>query len=157
MIVNRLLNLVSPSFLYLGEKDFQQLVIVKTMVQDLFIPVTVLSCPIVRESDGLAMSSRNQYLSAEERSIAPVIYQALQASLKGFQTGDLNSKRLLARAASILCTKLAIQCEYLAVINPKTLKPKGQASENDKLIFAGRLGKIRLIDNIALTAPHRIS
>lgn len=157
MIVNRLLNIVKPDFLFLGEKDYQQLVIVKTMVQDLFMPVEVVGCSIVRETDGLAMSSRNQYLSGKERVLAPSIYQALQGALKTFQEGERSTSSLLYQASSLLKRVSDVELEYLALIDPETLKPQSKARLHDRLIFAGRLGKTRLIDNIALIGPLRIS
>lgn len=148
MVVMRLLQLVSPDTLYLGEKDFQQLAIIKVMTQDLFIPVQVVACPIVRESHGLAMSSRNQYLSDSQRREAGAIYQGLCAALALFEGGETRSVQLLEKARVLIAQKLRI--DYLTVIDPMNLKAKKVAQHGDRIIFAGFLGQTRLLDNLAL-------
>jgi pantoate--beta-alanine ligase len=123
-VVNRLFHLIRPTSAYFGEKDYQQLVLIRQMVRDLFMDITIVGCPIIREADGLAMSSRNQYLSDTERVVAAMIPLALS-------TGSLEGARDILDKAS------DIRIDYLDVFD-------------DRLLFAGYVGTTRLIDNVCL-------
>jgi len=149
MVVNRLLNLVQPNTLFLGEKDFQQLVIIKKMISDLWIPVSVVGCPTLREADGLAMSSRNRYLNSGERSVAASIYQSLSTLQRYFDKGHKNP-RVWIKETSTQLESLGFKLDYLDVINEKTLNPVSTLKPGNRAVIAAYLGKTRLIDNFKL-------
>ena len=134
---------------YSGEKDWQQLQVVTRMASDLSFPVEVVGCPIVRESDGLAMSSRNAYLNAKERAVAPRIHEALQEAAEGMRSGrTIGSVQRRARAA---LNSEGFKVDYVEARNAQTLaKPEDPEVEPLRLLAAAWLGKTRLIDNIAV-------
>lgn len=148
-VVAKLFNIVGPCRAYFGEKDFQQLAIVRRMVADLSIPVEVVGCPIVREPDGLAMSSRNVYLTDEERRVAPVLHRALRLGAAAIATGttDADEVRTLMRA-EIQSAPLG-ELDYVEVADPDTLAPLRVAGPQARLFGAVRFGRARLIDNVA--------
>ena len=135
-IVAKLFALAGPCRAYFGEKDYQQLLVVRRMAADLSFPVEVVGCPIVREPDGLALSSRNAYLSAEERAAATVLYRALQAGAAGDDMAAVVAAEPLARL------------DYAAAVDPATLAPVPLAP-GARLLIAAWVGKTRLIDNRA--------
>lgn len=149
-IVAKLLNIVGPCRAYFGEKDFQQLVVVRRVVSDLSLPTVVVGCPTVREPDGLALSSRNSYLSDAERQVAPVLYWAL---LAGKRSIEEEATRLPAevRAAMLEVARRqqAFQVDYAEVVDPGTLRVPEVIAASVRLVIAGRLGPARLIDNLA--------
>lgn len=147
-VVSRLLNIVGPEYAFFGEKDFQQLVIIRRMVTDLFMPVTIVGCPIVREADGLAMSSRNIYLSATERETAPRIYEALNSAAAIFYGGEIQASALIAHVRRIL-ESTPVRIDYVDIVSPDTLEPRHLVQRDDRILFAGYLGRTRLIDNLA--------
>lgn len=148
-VVNRLLNIVQPQVAIFGEKDFQQLAIVRRMVDELKMPVNVVGAPTVRTADGLAMSSRNQYLTDEERKLAPRIYEELCKVAEAIELGqgslsDIMQLESKARAA-LIADGFAV--DYFNVVSVNTLR-KPSISESDLVVLcAARLGKARLIDN----------
>lgn len=146
-IVLRLFNLVQPTRAYFGEKDYQQLVIIKKMVRDLFLDVEIVPCSIERESNGLALSSRNVYLSTPEKSTASFIYQSLQLVKTLFAEGETDSNILIDKACSFLLNKSHIKIDYFKIVDPHNLEDVLHAHSNCRIIFAGFLGKTRLIDN----------
>lgn len=150
-IVCKLFNLVQPDHAVFGCKDYQQLTIIKQMVADLFLPVTVLGVPIVRESDGLALSSRNQYLTAEQRAIAPQLYRTLQTVAERVQHGEHD----LTMLEQFACERLQQQGfipDYINICDPVTLAPAELASTNRVVILAAaKLGQTRLIDNLIVS------
>jgi pantoate--beta-alanine ligase len=149
-IVAKLFHIVEPDVAVFGEKDFQQLTVIRRMVADLCIPVQVIGAPTVRDADGLAMSSRNQYLSAEERRIAPRIHQILTATAQRLQAGD-NEFASLERAGSRELEAAGMRPDYFAIRQAVDLSvPQAQTSQLVVLI-AARLGKARLIDNVQVT------
>jgi len=149
-IVAKLFHIVEPDVAVFGEKDFQQLTVIRRMVADLCIPVQVIGAPTVRDADGLAMSSRNQYLSAEERRIAPRIHQILTATAQRLQAGD-NEFASLERAGSQELAAAGMRPDYFAIRQAVDLSvPQAQTSHLVVLI-AARLGKARLIDNVQVT------
>jgi pantoate--beta-alanine ligase len=136
-VVNRLFDLVKPDFAIFGEKDFQQLFLIKEMVANLKLPVEIVAHPIVRESDGLAMSSRNVRLSAEDRARALVIYRALKAGRE--------------KMNEVLSGEPAWKTDYATVINPENFKEElAQTQKRQRAIIAGWIGGVRLIDNMEL-------
>ncbi|MBE9079745.1 bifunctional pantoate--beta-alanine ligase/(d)CMP kinase [Romeria aff. gracilis LEGE 07310] len=149
-VVTKLLNLVQPSRAYFGRKDAQQLAILKRLVQDLNLPVQIVDCPIVREADGLALSSRNRYLGPAERAQATILYQSLSAAETAFQAGVRLSSELVAIVKSGLATTPAAQPEYVALVHPDSLEPLEEIRTMGLLAIAARVGTTRLIDNICL-------
>ena len=151
-VVLRLLGIVAPDVLVLGEKDYQQLVLLQRMVRDLQLPVTVVPGSIQRERDGLAMSSRNRYLSAEQRSVAPRLHDELQRVRRAWREGARDFDALETRATSAL-QAAGFDPDYFEVRRAADLtRPNGQESAGDELIIvaAAWLGKARLIDNLRI-------
>lgn len=152
-VVTKLLNLVQPESAYFGQKDAQQLAIIRRLVADLNLPVAIVACPIVREASGLALSSRNQYLSQSQKAQAPVLFRALCLAQKTFQAGEDNSISLIEVVKSELDSVSDIQVEYVELVHPTTLMPLDQVEEVGLLAIAARFGSTRLIDNLLL--QHR--
>ena len=146
-IVAKLLNLVQPDIAIFGEKDYQQLLVIRRLVEDLAIPVKILGFPTVREQDGLAMSSRNHYLSENERKLAPRLYETLKWMANAIIAGGINYKTLEKQAFERL-QQHGFRPEYISVCNAEDLDKPG----NGVLVIlaAARLGKSRLIDNVAV-------
>ena len=151
-VVAKLFNIVLPDYAIFGEKDFQQQVIIKKMVEDLNLPVKVISLPTVREFDGLAMSSRNQYLSAKERKQAAILYQALLQAKQEIDQGERNSHKLLLRLRSLIGTVPNIRLDYIVFTDPETLEEKKTLKGKILVALAVYLGKTRLIDNMVIDA-----
>jgi pantoate--beta-alanine ligase len=149
-VVAKLLHQVGPSRAYFGQKDAQQLAVVRRMVADLAFPNEIVACPTVREQDGLAVSSRNAYLSAEERVRATALYRALNAGLQLWRQGVREPARIEAAAASMLQAALRIEIDYLALIEPDGFEPSRTADAGHLLAVAARVGPARLIDNVVL-------
>lgn len=149
-IVMKLFQLVQPDRAYFGQKDAQQLAILQRMVADLNLPVEILPCPIVREPSGLALSSRNQYLSDSEKAQAASLYRSLMAASSQFHQGERQAQSLLSAVKSDLSQTPEIQLEYVELVHPTTLAPLETVEETGLLAIAARLGKTRLIDNVLL-------
>jgi pantoate--beta-alanine ligase len=148
-VVLKLLNFIQPDFAVFGQKDMQQLRLIQQMVKDLGVPVGILESPTVRESDGLAMSSRNTLLSTSERSKAPNIYKSLQEIQKSRQGGQNNIDALLTTPKK----KLTEDCniDYLEIRKKRNLEAfEGDITEDAVVLFAGKIGAVRLIDNLTL-------
>lgn len=146
-IVATLFHIVEPDVAVFGEKDFQQLTIIRRMVADLCLPVEIVGAPTVRDSDGLAMSSRNQYLSAAERQIAPRIYEALQAAASRLQAGEREFASIERTGVAAL-EKVGMKPDYFSVKRAQDLGPPLADTDHLVVLTAARLGKARLIDNI---------
>ncbi len=131
-----------------GEKDYQQLQVVTAMARDLDIPIEVIGVPTVREPDGLAMSSRNQYLSKQERNMAPSIYRSLTQAAEKIRAGTQTQRATTAAARSLMT--LGFEVDYVTARHAVTLAPVSSNSEPIRLLAAARIGKTRLIDNIAV-------
>jgi len=148
-VVTKLLNIVQPDRAYFGEKDYQQLVVIKRMVQDLNIPVEIVGLPTVREADGLAVSSRNQYLDTQQRAAAPQLYQALQHGTAAARNGASGTE-----VERVVCDLLAKEpmftVQYVQAVDPETLQPRNQAGAPMVIAAAAYLGDTRLIDNIKI-------
>lgn len=149
-IVLQLLNIVRPTVAYFGEKDAQQLAIIRRLVADLQVPVTIQGCPTVREASGLARSSRNQYLSDEEKVQAAQLYRALLAAQTQFHQGDRQTQSLLATVEKHLAQVPSLKLQYLALVNPQTLQPLESITQAGLLALAAYVGQTRLIDNLLL-------
>jgi len=152
-VVNILFNIVQPDLAVFGEKDWQQLAIIRRMVSNLQMPVEVIGSAIVRETDGLAMSSRNRYLSDSERARALAISRALTAMQQAAQGGETDAQTLKTRARNIL-ENAGIQPEYIDIRHAISLQEQAQLKQQPTRAFiAARVGKTRLIDNVALNTP----
>ena len=155
-VVAKLLSLVQPERAYFGQKDAQQLAIIRKLTTDLNLSVEIAPCPIVREGDGLALSSRNQYLSPQERQDAATLYRGLQAAEQAFQAGERSSGALVDRVKAELAKVDAIQPDYVDLVHPHTMARLEQVETVGLLAAAAYLGKTRLIDNIVLRSRQPI-
>ena len=150
-IVAKLFNIISPTRAYLGQKDGQQVAVLKAMVRDLNMPVEIILCPTVRESDGLAYSSRNSRLNQAQRRAAPVIFRALCEAEKLWLDGETDADTLRRRAHDVLKTEpLLTKIDYVSLAHPETMEELDVAIPGAMLSTAAHLGPIRLIDNILL-------
>jgi pantoate--beta-alanine ligase len=149
-VVAKLFNIVKPDVAYFGQKDFQQTRVIMQMVEDLNMDIEIEVMPIVREQDGLAMSSRNSYLDSPQRQDAVVLYEALKQAESLAKAGERSSRNIIARMTALIETKKTVKLEYIAVIDPKTLLPVGKISFGSVIALAARLGRTRLIDNIII-------
>jgi pantoate--beta-alanine ligase len=148
-VVAKLFNIVAPDVAVFGEKDFQQYIIIRRMTSDLMLPVEIVGAPTVRAPDGLALSSRNRYLSPEERAIAPAIHRALQAAVKRLDEGDRNFLGIESAGWQALAVA-GLRPDYFAVRDANDLQPPRLTSQELVVLTAARLGKARLIDNLRL-------
>ena len=146
-IVAKLFNIVQPDAAVFGEKDFQQLAVIRRMVADLCMPVAIIGAATVREPDGLALSSRNRFLSAAERTTAPVLAATLRDSASRIQRGEPVTEVLGAARSSLADKGFAV--DYFALVDGPTLAPIDHAAASGRLITASRLGSVRLLDNVA--------
>lgn len=151
-VVYRLFRLVQPKRAYFGQKDLQQCLVIGRMVRDLRLPVRIIACPTVREADGLALSSRNRYLSPEERAKAVVIPKALEAVGREFENGNRQVEALLATAKKVLATVPEFELQYAEIRSLPNLEPIRRVEGPSAFAIAGYLGKTRLIDNTILDA-----
>ncbi len=149
LVVCKLLNIVQPDTLLLGEKDFQQLAVIRRMVDDLNIPVSIRGVATVRESDGLAMSSRNGYLSESDRQKAPMLYQALCKVQEAILLGETDFRIPINRQTQIL-QQAGFLVDYFQVCRKADLLPATASERNLLILIAAKLGKTRLIDNITV-------
>jgi pantoate--beta-alanine ligase len=149
-IVAKLFNIVQPNIAFFGQKDAAQLALIWRMTRELRFPVEIVACPIVREADGLAMSSRNVYLSAEERNRATVLYRALQVAQGLYHSGERNAESLIDAAAQVMRAEPAITIDYVELLHPDTLEPLTRVDRVGLLAVAAKVGSTRLIDNILL-------
>jgi pantoate--beta-alanine ligase len=151
-VVAKLFNIVQPDVAVFGQKDFQQATLVRAMVRDLNIPLELVVAPIVREADGLAMSSRNSYLSAAERTRARALSRALAAVREAYAGGERNAPRLVALGERVIHAVDGVKLDYFALVHPETLDPVLDASDGTAVLVAARVGGTRLIDNTILAA-----
>ena len=151
-VVTKLLNMVSPDVAYFGQKDAQQAVVIRRFVRDLDIPVRIEVCPTVRGADGLALSSRNALLSADERRRATALYAALAAVRTAVGAGE-DPASALAAGRSVL-EGAGVDVEYLSLVDPETMEPLRELHVDALALVAARLGATRLIDNVLITASQ---
>ncbi len=149
-IVLKLLLAVQPDEAFFGEKDLQQLLVVRQMVRDLNVPVAITGCPLVREPDGLALSSRNRRLSPAERERALSLYEALRMAERQVREGERDAKRIVQAMTDILQRAPVDQIDYVALVDPSTLEPVTHISSPVQALVAAYVGPVRLIDNMLL-------
>ncbi len=153
-VVTKLFAIAGPCAAYFGEKDYQQLLVVRRLVTDLSLPVVVVACPTVREPDGLALSSRNRYLSPPERAAAPVLYWALLAGKRAIEEeGATDPAQVRAAMRAVAGREPLLALDYAEVASPEDLSSPATITAEVRLLIAGRLGRARLIDNVSATPP----
>jgi pantoate--beta-alanine ligase len=150
-VVAKLFNLLAPTAAVFGEKDFQQLAIMRRMVRDLNFPIEIIGVPTVREADGLACSSRNQYLKADERAQAPALQRALQEARRLFEGGERSAEAIQNAARKVIASAPLARIDYLEVVNADTLQPVTTADAESLVLVAAFFGQTRLIDNLRLS------
>ena len=149
-VVAKLFNAFTPDKAYFGQKDAQQIVVIKQLARDLNFPLEIVVCPIVREPDGLALSSRNVYLNPEERRAATVLYRALSTAKAKYDAGERDADMLRAVMSSTIAAEPLAREEYVSAADPDTLTELEQVERGVLLSMALRIGKMRLIDNFLL-------
>jgi pantoate--beta-alanine ligase len=151
-VVSKLFNIVQPDVAIFGQKDFQQFAVIERMVNDLAMPITLIRAPIARDVDGLALSSRNQYLSAQQRQIAPKLYVVLNDIAQALSSGNRNFSDLENAATEQLLREGFDQVDYIRVVDPQTLAPASFDQHKFAILAVARLGSTRLLDNILIPA-----
>jgi pantoate--beta-alanine ligase len=146
----KLFGIFQPDRAYFGQKDAQQLAVIRKMVKDLDLAVEIRACPTLREADGLAMSSRNVYLTAEERRVAPALHRALQAGRDRWNAGERSAGALRETMRSVLAAETGLVVDYVSVADPGSCRELETIDGPALLSVAARLGKARLIDNIVV-------
>ena len=150
LVVSKLFNIVSPDRAYFGEKDAQQLAIIKRMVRDLNFDVEIVGCPIIREADGLAKSSRNIYLSLEERKAALVLNKSLKLAKKAISSGERSSQKIFEIITDKIETETLAKIDYIELVDSTTLAPVDTLVSSTLIAIAVYIGKTRLIDNFTV-------
>lgn len=157
-VVTQLFDLVQPDLAVFGEKDAQQLAVVRQLVRDLHLPVEIVAAPTVRDRDGLALSSRNVYLSAAERQVAGVLYRALRAAEALVAAGERRAEAVREKLLAVLAEEPSITVEYASAVDAATFRPVERLDGNVVLPIAARVGRTRLIDNVRLrVAPAGVA
>jgi len=149
-IVAKLFHILEPDAAFFGQKDAAQLAVIRRMVRDLNFPVEVVACPIVRESDGLAMSSRNAYLNRDERGRALVLRRSLEQVQQEFQAGERIAAKLISAAKEVFAREPQVVLDYFEIVDPDTLDPVERISQKTLVAVAAYVGSTRLIDNLVL-------
>jgi pantoate--beta-alanine ligase len=149
-VVAKLFNIVRPDVAVFGQKDFQQAMLIRRMVRDLSFDIDIVVTPIVREADGLAMSSRNIYLSSEERRAALALSQSLRAAQDQYRAGERNVHWLITSVRSMLQSAEGVRMQYAEIVDPQTLEAPAVANDDSVIAVAAFVGKTRLIDNVIL-------
>jgi pantoate--beta-alanine ligase len=155
LVVSKLFNIVQPDIAVFGQKDAQQLIIIKRLVQDLNFPVRIISAPTVREPDGLAMSSRNVYLSPTQRAQSTVLYKSLQRAKALIESGERDAKRVIAEMERVIATASEAKIDYIEIVRVSDLQPIEKLDGLVLIALAVYFGKARLIDNIILDVSDR--
>jgi len=153
-VVAKLFHIVEPNLAFFGQKDAAQTTIIRRMVQDLNLPVEIVVCPIVRELDGLAMSSRNAYLSPQERRSALVLNRSLTEVRNLFDQGERNASMLIEAGKQVLSHEAGVRLDYFEIVTPSTLDSMQQLTSGALVAIAAFVGHTRLIDNILLPEPE---
>ena len=149
-VVSKLFHIVEPDVAVFGQKDAAQLAIIRRMARDQNFPIEIVAGPIVREPDGLAMSSRNAYLDSQQRQQALVLSRALHCIQETFQSGERSAARLIAAGREVLSEERSVRLDYLAVVDPETLEPVDSITRQTLIAVAAYVGATRLIDNVVL-------
>ena len=150
-VVAKLFNLLAPAATVFGEKDYQQLAIIRRMVRDLNFPIEIIGVPTVREADGLALSSRNQYLNSEERAEATVLYRAMTRVKELAERGEHSVTELMDAAKDVISPAKRARVDYITIVDAENLEPLENLRPNALIALAVFIGKTRLIDNLRLT------
>ena len=153
-VVAKLFHIVEPDAAFFGQKDAAQLAIIRRMVRDLNLPVEIVVCPIVREADGLAMSSRNAYLDPEQRKKALVLHRSLMRVREMVERGERDASKLASAGREEFAAETSVRLDYFEIVNPETLDPVKNVSEGALVAVAAYVGATRLIDNLCLN-PSR--
>lgn len=152
-VVTKLFNIVSPARAYFGQKDYQQVLVIRKIARELNMPVDVVGCPTIRESDGIAMSSRNAYLSEAQRSAAPVLYRALSAAAEALKGGDTSPQGARVMMEDMIKAESLIdEVQYIGCYDPDTLDWLEEFSGGALLAGAIKIGRTRLIDNVLVVS-----
>jgi len=154
-VVTKLLNIVRPHMAFFGQKDYQQVAVVRQLIADLNVGTAIVPCPTVREPDGLAISSRNVYLTIAQRRAAPILYQALRAGETAILKGSKDAGRIRRTMLMKLAEEPLVQVEYMSVCDPDSLTPLTRIKGRVVLLGAIRLGQVRLIDNLLVKAKTK--
>ena len=149
-VVAKLFHIVEPDLAFFGQKDAAQATIIRRMVRDLNLPIEIVVCPIIREPDGLAMSSRNVYLRPEERKAAPVLNRSLTETKNRFDQGERNARKLIAGGKRVMAQESRVRLDYFEIVDPDTLDPVLEVTRSALVAIAALVGNTRLIDNILL-------
>ncbi|HIO22299.1 MAG TPA: pantoate--beta-alanine ligase [Nitrospirales bacterium] len=152
-VVTKLCHIVAPDRVYFGQKDYQQAIAVKQMLLDLNMPIKMVMRPTVRESDGLAMSSRNTHLKPNERGPATVIYHALKEGGRQIRLGERSGARIRGAIERVLNTEAVVNVDYVGIMHPDTLEEMKKLTGRVVLAIAVYIGKTRLIDNVIVRVP----
>jgi pantoate--beta-alanine ligase len=150
-VVSKLFHVIEPDAAFFGQKDAAQLAVIRRMARDLNFAVEVVGCPIVREADGLAMSSRNVYLSPEERGRALVLHRSLQRVERHFRAGETGTAELSKMARDVVAAEPQVRLDYFEIVDPETLEPVDRIAQSALVAVAAYVGQTRLIDNAVLT------
>jgi pantoate--beta-alanine ligase len=156
-VVSKLFHIVEPDKAFFGQKDAAQVAIIRRMVRDLNLPVEIVVCPIVREADGLAMSSRNAYLSLQDRKRAMVLHRSLERVRQLAHAGERDVARLVAAGRGEFARESLVRVDYFEVVDPETLDPVADVSKGALVAVAAYVGATRLIDNVLLGLPKAIT
>ncbi|HJU05213.1 MAG TPA: pantoate--beta-alanine ligase [Nitrospiraceae bacterium] len=154
-VVTKLISLVRPHNVFFGQKDVQQAAVITQLVKDLHLGAEVIVHPTVREADGLALSSRNVYLTAHQRRLAPILYRALLAGRDMVKAGVRSGARIAAAMTKVVSQEPSVDMDYLSVCDPATLEPVSRVTGDVLLLGAVRIGRIRLIDNLPVKVRRK--
>jgi pantoate--beta-alanine ligase len=149
-VVLKLLSIVQPQKAFFGRKDAQQARLIQQMARDLHLDSEIIVCPIVREADGLAMSSRNAYLNPDERGAATVLYRALDEARRSIERGERDALRVVARMREVMRAEPLAQPDYVELVDADTLEPVTRLRGTCLALLAARIGMVRLIDNLLI-------
>jgi pantoate--beta-alanine ligase len=149
-VVSTLFHVIEPDAAFFGQKDAAQLAVIRRMARDLNFPVEIVGCPIVREPDGLAMSSRNIYLSAEDRVRALVLHRVLASTEENFRAGETSAASLVEAARKTLAGEPGVRLDYFEIVDPDSLEPVERITQPTLVAVAAYVGSTRLIDNVIL-------
>jgi pantoate--beta-alanine ligase len=150
-VVSKLFNIVQPDLAFFGQKDAAQVAIIRKMVRDLNFDVNIIVCPIIRESDGLAMSSRNAYLNPQQRKQATVLSRSLRHVQRMIQDGEAGSEKLISAGKQVMLEEKDVKLDYFEIVDPETLDPVANVSRCALVAVAAYVGNTRLIDNIVVS------
>jgi pantoate--beta-alanine ligase len=151
-VVAKLFHIIAPDVAFFGQKDAAQLAVIRRMVRDLNFAVDIVACPIVREADGLAMSSRNAYLNQEERNRALALHRSLQVVEQQFRGGERDAAKLISTAKEIFTRESLVHLDYFEIVDPDMLDPIACISQRVLVAVAAYVGSTRLLDNLLLAS-----